>query len=615
MSRLLVLILLGPLFVFAEDIPPASYEMPRQVITDTPWSEEFSDRVWSAPFTKVTPQPLQLTSPNFENLFSTVTSVQSRTNGSPATSIRGSSQAGRVLYLLDNIPLNFIDGFGGSSLFVPTEMLSHVNIFEGPSSANYGGGAMGGALHFVPMKRSSPLLRVGLSDTDTSYWPGEDGKISTANFGAVVPLLHSEKSFLQASTFLEKDRGDFPFTTADGQRGRRRDNDQDLRRFTLWGQHDLGDLKLSHLLLYSGLNKTSPGSIYMPFVTDQKTDAGLAALSTDYKFSENTRWTSRVSYTLMHSDFWDPAPTESDSEKWWINQTFAWQFAPGFLSQTMIDFNKNYYTATFVSDIKYERSEPEFAQTFVVPVTDRLTFEPTIRYLQKYEHALFQVNLPYRLDSAKLWLMYSEGYRPPSLTDLFANTAFFIGNPNLQPEKSQQFESGFAWQEQNVNLSAALFYIGYKDVFQSTFDGTFFSKENIGRAHAFGLNTKMNVEFTNWLYHLGYSALRAREESTRIPLRFSPEHQFFSSITYRRDSWSFVAQQTLWSGFYDFDFINSVDTRMPAWQSTDLILHFKPAKAWATSLGLYNIFDKRRELTFGYPEPQRRVALAVEYSF
>ena len=167
-------------------------ELPPQLILDSRLYDDASERSAVTPYVTVTPSPLQLTAPAFETLFLNTTLVQSRSQGSPSTSMRGSAQASRVLFLLDNIPLNFADGFGGATQFVPTELLGQVHIFAGPTSALYGSSAVGGVLHFVPQKRNAPLLRLGLNETDDSSFD-----VQTKNFTAIYPLLIGKKDFVQ----------------------------------------------------------------------------------------------------------------------------------------------------------------------------------------------------------------------------------------------------------------------------------------------------------------------------------------------------------------------------------------------------------------------------------
>lgn len=520
-----------------------------------------------------------------------------------------------MLFLLDNIPLNFLDGFGGSSQFIPTEILQQINIFEGPTSALYGANALGGSIHFVPQKRKSSLLRIGVSDTDESVF--KDSSVSIANAALVTPLVSSDKDLLQLSLFSEKDRGDFPYVDRNGGEGVRENNQQALQRFTLLGRHKRDRWKISHLLLYSHLDKTSPGSLITPLVTRQKSNALLAGVSSEFKASENTLWISRLSYASLHSDFFDPAKSISNSDKIWLSQIFSWEFAPGFLSQTLFDLNQNYYTATFVQDQKFDRSEPELAQSFMIPLTKHLFFEPSVRHLFRYDETLLQFNLPMVFESSRLWLMYSEGFRPPSLTDLYAQTTYFRGNPLLTPEKSQQYEVGQSWRHEGITLSSAVFYLRYQDLLQgSVLPSSEFTKINVGRAETYGVSAKLEVEQPFWRWNLSHTYMIAREKPSQTPLRFSPEHQTFSSLSYQlTDKHILTAQQTLWSSIWDLDFVNNTNIKLTSWASTDLLWMYRWTKESSLQFGVYNFFNKRRELTYGYPEPQRRVALAFEMSF
>lgn len=604
----MLLLLLWTFFSLSDDLP-------RLYVTDSPWSEEFSERTSHAPFQKLSPQPLQITSPYFENLFLGSTGVQSRSQGSPATSIRGSSQAARVLFLLDNLPLNFLDGFGGSSQFIPNEILQQINIFEGPTSALYGASAMGGSIHFVPKKRQTPLLRLGLSDTDNSAVDGES--LSIANGALILPLLSTDSDTLQLSAFAEKDRGDFPYKEESGAKGQRQNNQQQLTRFTLLGRHTRDHFKISHLLLYSDLQKTSAGSLFSPLVTKQKTKAFLAGATAEVKTTADTLWVSRVSYAALHSDFLDNASSVSNSDKIWVSQTFSWEFAPGFLSQTLFDLNHNFYTASFVQNQKFERSEPELAQSFILPLTKNIFVEPSVRHLFRYDETLFQLNIPIVFDSSRLWLMYSEGFRPPSLTDLYAQTSYFIGNTQLRPEKSQQYEFGHSWQHHGVTLSNSVFLLKYEDLLQSSVLPTSeFTKVNIGQAETYGINGKLEIHQPRWQAQLSHTYMIARETPSNERLRFSPEHQTFASVSYLLTAQqTLTLQQSVWSPIVDLDFINNQNVRLTDWSSTDVLWMHRWRNERSIQIGVYNLWNQRRELTYGYPEPQRRVALAFETTF
>jgi outer membrane receptor for ferrienterochelin and colicin len=126
----------------------------------------------------------------------------------------------------------------------------------------------------------------------------------------------------------------------------------------------------------------------------------------------------------------------------------------------------------------------------------------------------------------------------------------------------------------------------------------------------------MQINQPCWTSQLSHTYMLARELPPRTPLRFSPEHQSFFSFNYLLDQKrSLTLQQTLWSSIWDLDFINNRNTRLPSWSSTDILLSQKINTLSSLQLGIYNLFNQRREMTFGYPEPQRRAALALEMTF
>jgi vitamin B12 transporter len=577
---------------------------PRILVKDSPLSEEFSERTVTAPFAQLTPQPLQLTSPYFENLFYKSTSMQVRSSGSPTTSIRGSGQAGRVLFVLDNIPLNFSDGFGGSQLFVPTEILSHINIFEGPSSATYGNSAMGGSIHFVPRTAPRPFVRLG---TSTAH---------IANIALIAPILNNEKNQVQASAFLDSDAGDYHYDDENQNRKHQKNNSQKLQRYTLLGRHKFGRWKISEFFLRTKSIKRTPGPTFSPSITDQESNATLAALASHFQASSSSIWNSRLSISELESTSVDQyGPSNSTSKKYWINQNYSWELSPGLLSQTTVELNHNEFKASYVNDETYRRNEPEVAQGFTIPLNKNLLVEPIARYLGKYKKTLFQVNIPYEWENAKVWVMYAEGFRPPSLIDLYATTPYYFGNKDLQPETSRQWEAGMAWHTEHISVKSSLFSTQYQNLLQSSTLNGRPSKANIGNAHTYGTSHSINLQYFPWLWEMSFSQLLARDRGTNKALKFSPTYQFFTALSFATQKWTFTIQETLWDKFQDTNFLTAQDVTIADWQSTDVLAAFKASNKLGFNFGIYNLFDKRRELSFGYPEPQRRFAAALEYSF
>lgn len=542
---------------------------------------------------------------SFENLFFANTSIQAKTQGSPTISLRGSSQAARVLFVLNDIPLNFADGFGGSSLFVPIELTQNIQLIEGPTSALYGSNAMAGAIHFQSKKFVRPQLRIGIGDADSAL----GSPLTTANVSLVAPFADNK---LVGSVFLEKDRGDFRHT-GEGVSELRKNNSQNLRRFTLGSQHEWDKWTLKTFALYTGLNKITPGPLKTPLITSQKSDAFFAALSANY-IAEDYSSRSVLSASRFRSQFLDFGSNNSDSDKVFASEIFVKEISQQLLSQTTFDWNWNRYQSSYTGAETFDRSEPELAQTFVYEVTPHLVLEPTLRYLARYERVLGQLHIPYRKENMRAWLSLGEGFRPPSLTDLYAQTSYFVGNTSLQPEQSFQSEVGLGWDTQYVSVSSSLYKTSYKRLFSSSaLAPGIVSKINIGKAEAMGINMGAQIRpSANWDVRLNHSLMTARELPSLDPLLFSPNNQSFFAVTYKTSQWTMTAQHTLWSSFFDTDFNTGQRVRLNSWEGTDMLFAYSARKDLSLGLGVFNIFDNSRQLSFDFPEPQRRLFLSLE---
>ena len=86
----------------------------------------------------------------------------------------------------------------------------------------------------------------------------------------------------------------------------------------------------------------------------------------------------------------------------------------------------------------------------------------------------------------KLRASYGTAFRSPSFLDLYGQSAFYVGNPNLRPERARGWDSGVDYYLPNKNgaLSATWFETDFTDLIASTTN--FRSVENIQRARTRG---------------------------------------------------------------------------------------------------------------------------------
>jgi vitamin B12 transporter len=94
----------------------------------------------------------------------------------------------------------------------------------------------------------------------------------------------------------------------------------------------------------------------------------------------------------------------------------------------------------------------------------------------------------------KLRATYGTAFRSPSFLDLYGQSAFYTGNPNLRPERARAWDAGVDYYlpAQRGTLSATWFSTDFTDLIAST--PNFRSVENIQKARARG--TELSVKTT-----------------------------------------------------------------------------------------------------------------------
>ena len=86
----------------------------------------------------------------------------------------------------------------------------------------------------------------------------------------------------------------------------------------------------------------------------------------------------------------------------------------------------------------------------------------------------------------KLRATYGTAYRSPSFLDLYGQSAFYVGNPNLRPERARGWDAGadYYLRAQRGTLSATWFETDFTNLIAST--ANFRSVENIQQARTRG---------------------------------------------------------------------------------------------------------------------------------
>lgn len=582
---------------------------PTEIIRATPLTS-FSERAGSWPASMMPAEAAPSDIVPLEHRMNTAGGVQMRRSGSPTLSIRGSAQGARTLRLFDSVPLVLADGFGAPDALIPTELSGELRLVKGPSSVFYGPYAMAGALNHLPRVFERSAIRLGAGD--------QGGGLSTTNAFAVLPI-HSEGSdggFVQASLFTENRPNDFPFeSVSSGIRGRRWNNKSQTNRYTALGEHSLGSWRFRERIVHADTAGTNPERVTTPLISNFVRHSTLAAFDARATLGRRSELGVQTSHVRHFSrDLSAALDSSSEASRSLLALDYAFFFTSRLRSRTFADVSYDALGSRGFFVGSFSQSALEFGQIVEIPLSGRWTLQPGARWLARHGRIFSSFALIHENDVARAWLTYSEGFRAPSLYDRFASASSVVPNPGLRPETSRQIElgafgkpdvqhrtyiEGFTW-------NAAVFGVEYDRFFdnQQVSPGAT-TKVNRGEAYAYGADLGIGFAKGSRAFSVGYSYLEGRNRATREELTLSPRHHVSAAATQGLGPALFELRQTYASRALDREFPSNKLRSLGDWSSLDFGLRTLGLTNWEFKAGLINLFDRPRELTLGFPEPQR----------
>ncbi|RPJ83298.1 MAG: TonB-dependent receptor, partial [Acidobacteria bacterium] len=125
---------------------------------------------------------------------------------------------------------------------------------------------------------------------------------------------------------------------------------------------------------------------------------------------------------------------------------------------------------------------------------------------------------------------YGQGFRAPLFGELYLSSPSFVGNPNLEPEKSETFSAGYTVARAGAQFSADYFRAQVED--GSTFDlrKLPFTYINIRNYTSQGANLSASVTLPyGFVPSFSYSYVR-REDDEGVRVGGLPEHSAFLKV-------------------------------------------------------------------------------------
>lgn len=210
----------------------------------------------------------------------------------------------------------------------------------------------------------------------------------------------------------------------------------------------------------------------------------------------------------------------------------------------------------------------------------------------------------------RLRASWGQGFRAPNYNELYypGFFGFFAGNPDLQPERSDNFELGLHW---NISSRQAWEISAFRSRIDDliAFEGVNFTALNVNKAALDGV--EMEYQFIDDRFSLKANAswLDARNENTGAKLLRRADRKINVQTNFTlSEQWSWGLDLEAASPRPDFGSSTAGYGRLDARVS----FHF--SNNWTLDARVENILDHDYELVRGYNTPDRSGLLSLRWN-
>lgn len=215
-------------------------------------------------------------------------------------------------------------------------------------------------------------------------------------------------------------------------------------------------------------------------------------------------------------------------------------------------------------------------------------------------------------DNARIKANYGKGYRAPTLYELYSKmeksgmapmTVHVLGNPDLEPETSTNFDLGFETELGKLNSKVTYYHNDIKNMIDGddytgpetiTNPGIWSKYVNYGKVKISGLETEFGYNFDeHWSLRTVYNYLDAKDQQTGNRLAYRARHNGLVQLTWT-DAKENPLTVNLYNRYYfDYHQSNSANYQHDySFSTTGLTVSTQINKNYRVYAGVDNIFDK-----------------------
>ncbi|MBW4666146.1 MAG: TonB-dependent receptor [Cyanomargarita calcarea GSE-NOS-MK-12-04C] len=558
--------------------------------------------------------------------------------------IRGSN-SNQVLILLDGRPINSA-GYGAFDLSeFTTDNIEQIEVLPGGGSTLYGSDAIGGVINIITRRPTDKITTQAKLNVGSYGLNQQNIQISgrTGNVGWAVGYNRTQGNYNYPVSILEAN-----------YQGTRKNNDVLFNNANIKLDADLDKRNnLAFSAEYLGKEQGVPGGIPVPntagafnTLTDKNrkyTDRFLSDLTWNSKLGNgnDSLLTARVYGDFINTEFDNRSGAFSTQQKFEEAQksygtqvTHSWKIASnqslvyGFDYRNITTRNSNLKYATSIENVSYDNTIEQGALFAKYDVNFTPAFGINLGVRQDFSSLANggftspSVGAKYSVyDSTTIRANYIKNFHIPTLFNLYANGGFYVGNPNLKPEKGDSYDIGIDQQLGNFGLLRLTYFnntisdlIAYNNAVPVA------TYENVGKVRTQGIEASLNVQLAKNIYgFVNYTVNDPRIlESTNSKeigkeLRFAGADSINVGISYETPKGLYAGLIMHSLGKYPTN--NTNTESLPGYTTFDMKMRVPLNQTLALTGSVDNIFNQRYQLYAGYPDAGRMFQVGLNASF
>ncbi|WP_038909685.1 TonB-dependent vitamin B12 receptor BtuB [Dickeya oryzae] len=527
--------------------------------------------------------------------------------------IRGASSS-HVLVLIDGVRLNQAGVSGSSDISqIPISLVQKVEYIRGPRSAVYGSDAIGGVVNIITTReKKGTTLSTGIGSNGYQSYDASTQQQLGANTLATFAGNYTYTRGFDVVANLPDSFGDPAQPDRDGFMSK-----------TVYGnvEHQFSENVSGFVRGYGFDNRTAyDGTPWdMRQLYSRSWDTGLRYHRDIWASQLITSYSHSKDYNYDHTgNPYNDSATLDDIQQYNVQWSNSVQVGKGNVGAG-VDWQKQTTEpgTNFITN-GYELRNTGIYTT-ALQAFGPVTLEGALRSddsSQFGQHTTWQSSAAWEfVDGYRLLTSYGTGYKAPTIGQLYGSS---IGNSNLKPEESKQWEGGIEGLTGPVNWHVSAYRNDVSNLIQSIQTGPSQSTNiNVGRARLQGVEATASFDAGFVSHKLSYDYLDPRDLDKNEILTRRARQQFKYDLDWQFNDLDWTVTYHYLGERYDQNFNTTPAERvkLAGVSLWDIAASYPVTSHLTVRARIANLFDKNYETVYGYRTAGREYYLTGSYSF